>query len=225
MRRAALGVPAAAMALSRVLALLSCHLARGVAAPPASCDRESVRPFIFVQPPHTGTSALVQRLEIDSSFKRCAPANCLLPYPNKSMGESLVGYVQPLGRDIRRCPDPWVDSRQVPDRTDRTYFNRHIMSMRYKEGLPPEMWQSAFKFAFVRTPWQRVLSAAAWKKVIPAGAAPRYYTVQRFRAWIVRARRLRTSKTSQACRLSSPVCVRTALGQLYRHVSIPVLSM
>lgn len=137
------------------------------------CDRKSAPPFIFVQVPHTGTVTMSHRLELDhANWKRCAAANCLEPYPNFTKGERLLGYVQQPGRTASRCPDP-------------TQINTpHVSSEYFRSALGQERWAAAFKIAFVRTPWQRVLSAAAYKKVIPPGEPPRHYTVNKFRAWI-----------------------------------------
>ena len=127
--------------------------------------------FLYIQPPHTATGAVHQQLWRDVPQTQDTRIN-LLPRHGLYRGE----HAGPAARAWAR----------------KVAANRHVSAAQFVNHLGQREWDRLVTFSFVRSPFERVLSAAAWLGVVDGGVAKRNRTAEQnvaaFRRWAASGR-------------------------------------
>ncbi|HKV55770.1 MAG TPA: sulfotransferase family 2 domain-containing protein [Candidatus Binataceae bacterium] len=118
---------------------------------------------------------------------------------DKSAGSSiqlaLQHYSQPRrDRRLRRRMTLLGRINRVANLYRSLEFPEHVTAQTVKQCLPPELYSTAFKFAFVRNPWDRLVSRYAF--LLDNVGHPEHRMVKRMRRfedyveWEIRQRRM-----------------------------------
>jgi hypothetical protein len=76
-----------------------------------------------------------------------------------SIQEALRKYTPQEARDFLRRRQVWLGPlNRLAGMSGRIQFREHVTASTIRRCLPPRLYRSMFKFAFVRNPWDRLVS-------------------------------------------------------------------
>ena len=150
----------------------------------ARAAAQSPQAFAYVQPAHTGTATVLARLRLDAGLPRTLEEAAAAEAARQQAYPNLLFY-----NGFYTGPADEAPRAALVQRLRATAVDRHRTVQSFVALLGEAEWDELVTFSFVRSPFERVLSAFAWTRVVQGTQEGLYNMTQAeytaaFRAWM-----------------------------------------